>query len=118
MISVCVSRIDGCCDPLVDKEENGCIIGTAISDVLIQSPLAAESVGRAFLDDEQFDKDVISASCSLHGYLEPGRIVKASDRINGTYQAEINTFSININRDGEGTITAYSALSLKRLSDE
>ena len=118
MISVCVTRIDGCCDPLVDKEANGCIIGTIISDPLIQSNLAAESVGRAFIDDEQFDKDVIAASCSLHGYIEPGKVVRATDRISGTYQAEISTFSINVTRDGEGAISAYSALSLKKVSDE
>jgi hypothetical protein len=118
-ISVCVSRISGCCDDdLSDTESEalGCVVGDEIVDSLITSDLAAESVGRAYIDEEMYDMEDVTASCSLHGYMQPGWVAKATDRVDGAYNGEIDTFSINISKDDSGaTITAYSAVKIRRL---
>jgi hypothetical protein len=117
-ISVCVSRVSGCCDDdlsTTDSEDLGCVVGDDIVDSLITSELAAESVGRAYIDEEMYDMEDVSASCSLHGYMAPGCVVQATDKVDGTYQGYIDTFSINISRDGSSTITAYSAIKIRRL---
>jgi len=110
-VSVCVTRVPGCC---IDPENVKCNVGDDISDALIQNEVVAVSAGRAFLDDEQYDEITTEGECSLHGCIPPGSIVKASDRVNGTYQAEVTLFSINISRSSRGDISAYSALKLRR----
>lgn len=111
MISVCVTRIQGCC---LDPTNFNCTVGDDIVDALIQTTDSAVSAGRAYLDEEQYDMQIIEATCSAHGCIPPGSVGRGSDRVHGTYQAEVISFSVNVSRNDRGSLSAYTALKLRR----
>jgi len=116
MINLCVTRIPGCCDDLDNTE--GCVVGDAIVSELIQTNQVAESAGRAYLDDEGPDFEVLDATCSLTSVIEPGKLYTARDKEHGTYTAEVQTVSMSISRSGRDSFSAQTSLQLKRLATD
>lgn len=115
MIQLCVTRVIGCCGDDPD-DSLGCVVGDSIVNELIQTNTVAESAGRAYIDDEGYDFTVIEASCSLHGYLAPGTLVKVRDREHGEYIAEVDTFSSTFSRNSRSQISAVTSVKLKKVT--
>lgn len=118
MINFCVTRIEGCCDIINGEdetaiEESDCKVADTITNNMIANDLMAKSVGRALIDDEGYDWDIIQGTTSLYENVEPKTIAESTDKHHGTIRTKVSKFGIRIERV-KGGMSARSVFELKR----
>ena len=120
MIEFCVSRVPGCCDALEDNDNDmletlSCKVAEPIAHNLILTEQVAGSAGRAVIDEEGYDWDVIQVTTSLYDYLKPRTsIVEHSDRVRGTYRARVSKFKIKVTQQIDSKFSARSTIELRK----
>lgn len=88
--------------------------GADISDPLIASDAQAVARGRAAIDENCSDRVMVSGTCPLQIYMQPGSIVEVTDLQLGSYRAMLHLFSLTIDRQKDGSFTAMSNVVLER----
>ena len=105
MISVLVQRLPG------DKQ------GPDISDPLITTVQVAQERGRREIDYNCSNRQLISSTGPLAGYMRPGKLVEVADAEKITWRGMIRTCAISINRDGD-SFTADVNLRIERVHND
>jgi len=80
MISIIVERSPG------DNQ------GPDIVDSLIATEVQAVERGRVEIDKQSTNRMIISGSCPMRSYMEPGKLVQVSDLEQGNYIAMLRSY--------------------------
>lgn len=101
MISIIVERSPG------DNQ------GPDIVDSLIASDVQAIERGRIEVDRQCTNRMIVSGSCPMRSYMEPGKLIQVSDLEQGNYVAMLRSYSFDI-RIGAGDFSATTSVVLEK----
>ena len=88
--------------------------GKDVSDPLIATEAQAVERGRMEIERNCSDRMMVSGTCPLHTYMQPGKIVQVTDLQKGEYRALLRMFSLTIDRQGEDSFTAVTNIVMER----
>lgn len=91
--------------------------GPDITDPLIATEQQAMERGRVEIERNSTDRVIISGSCPLHSYMQPGQTVQMTDLQTGVYFAMLSSFALTIDRQPDGSHTAVSNITLERVDE-
>lgn len=72
--------------------------GPDITDQLLSSEAQARERGRVEIDANCSNRTIVSGTCVIHSYMQPGKMVQVTDLEKGNYMAMLRSFSLSINR--------------------
>jgi len=101
MISIIVERSPG------DNQ------GPDIVDSLIATEVQAVERGRVEIDKQSTNRMIISGSCPMRSYMEPGKLVQVSDLEQGNYIAMLRSYSFDISIE-VGSFSATTSVVLEK----
>lgn len=101
MISIIVERSPG------DNQ------GPDIVDTLIATQVQAVERGRVEIDRQSTNRMIISGSCPMRSYMEPGKLVQISDSEQGNYIAMLRSYSFDI-RIEKNSFSAITSVILEK----
>lgn len=90
-------------------------IGPKISDALITSAGVAIERGRNEIDKNCSNREAVTASGPLDGFVRPGRIVEVGDSEQAVWRGMATSCAITIDR-GAGSFSADVNLGIERVA--
>lgn len=81
--------------------------GPDIVDTLIATEVQAVERGRIEIDRQCTNRMMISGSCPMRSYMEPGKLVQVSDLEQGNYIAMLRSYAFDIRID----VNSFSAVT-------
>lgn len=103
MISVIAQRAPG------DKQ------GPDISEPLITSNVVAVERGRNEIDRNSTNREIVTGSGPLRGFIRPGSLVEVMDFEAGPWRGMVTGCALNLTR-GDGDFSADINLTVERLA--
>jgi hypothetical protein len=88
--------------------------GADISDPLIATEAQAVERGRMEIERNCSDRVMVSGTCPLQTYMQPGKIIHVTDLQLGEYRAMLRSFALTIDRQADGSFTAVTNIVMER----